>query len=427
MPRIWGQKTKLRKHLLTRKGRRRPISSVLQGLVLVFLTIVNLEAIVAKESIPISNQPAPDAVSYVREAVRLSEGKGFGVDFDEKTFDFTEQSPTYTQGRNPSRYPPGFPIFLSPFAFFAQEGGIQVGAKAISALIVVVVAVLALAISGPLGAIFSQLALLGSPFLLKSAQLVMSDAFGALLTLSAMALVFLNSKYSEPSKIRSWSAVGIGVISGYAILTRLSLAIVLCSAVFCLRRRKDLYRVILGALPMLIFLGLYQWVMIGSPLATGYSLYVNVPEFDLNYALTPLNKGDRAFIFDDRLNGVLMNWTCPCDDFGPMGESSNLVFYPASLAGLFWVYYPPLFGVAGALYILKFRAIEVVRFAGIVVALNLLMMIFYFYQGIRLVAPSGVILTVFGGAALSKFCHFLARLPRDLSHLRITNRKCNPR
>ncbi len=104
-----------------------------------------------------------------------------------------------------------------------------------------------------------------------------------------------------------------------------------------------------------------------------------------------------------------MRWTCPCDEFGPMGKASNLVFYPAVVLGLYWIYFPPLFPLLAVPELSRRRGTVAARFAALVVVGNVTMMLPYFYQAARFVAPAAVVVLPYASAAVARLLLLVAR------------------
>jgi hypothetical protein len=94
----------------------------------------------------------------------------------------------------------------------------------------------------------------------------------------------------------------------------------------------------------------------------------------------------------------------------------SLLFYPALLLGLFWVFTPPLVPLAAAGYSLRQRRRESVRYLLCLVAANLLLVLPYFYTAARLVTPAASALLVLAAAGLAGLAPRLAEVvPRPLS------------
>jgi hypothetical protein len=243
-----------------------------------------------------------------------------------------------------------------------------------------------------------------SPFFRKSSTLVMSDAFGTLLCLLAVLTVIEITRCEiRGTKTRNLSIL-LGMICGYATISRISLIFLFVAAIVVFAKRENLSMIVVGFSPFVIFLGILQFVQFGSPLRTGYSEYVHgYIEFSLSH-LTRVNPyGERGFLFPDWSNGKLMKWTCPCDEHGPIGKAPNIVFYPATLAGLYWIFMPPLLGVLGLIKIFRTRMSLTYQFMAAVIALNTLLMSVYFFQGARLVAPSALALLICGSISSAEF------------------------
>ena len=358
--------------------------------------------IFGNEFTPLAEQPFPDAISYTREAVAISEGNGFKVNFDERLgpsgIDMGGESYFST------RYPPGFPVALALFALMGGEGGVQWGSRFVVVLLAIAVAVLAFAIGGALASCLASVFVAISPFATEASSLVLSDAFGALLTLLALGSIIVFKKMKDRGKSGDAILLCLGAICGFAIFSRIALVILLIGAMIVFPTRKSLRLVLLGASPFLILLAGYQWVEFGAPWRTGYSLFVQgINEFSLAYPLRQNLFGERGFIFSDRLGGSLMRWTCPCDEFGPMGKAPSALFYPAVGIGLYWVFFPPFVGLVAIASLFWKRHESSAKFATVIIFLNLLMTTFYFYQGARLFAPAAYLLLLFGSLGLAVF------------------------
>jgi hypothetical protein len=174
--------------------------------------------------------------------------------------------------------------------------------------------------------------------------------------------------------------------------------------------------VIFGALPCLVFLAAHQWTQFGHPLRSGYDYQLpGLDLFDIGNVLSD-GYGERGFLFPDRLDGALMRWTCPCDQFGPIGKASNLVFYPSALLGLYWIYYPPLFPLFGIWEMFRRRRSAVARLGALMVVANAAFFLGFRFQGARMVAPAAFVLLAFSAAGLSRVLE--VTVPRALAPLR---------
>lgn len=358
------------------------------------------------ETRPMSHQPFPDAHSYVSEAIQIAEGNGLRIDFDE-----SRSTAENLVGRGvsyPSRYPPALPLLLSPFAFVAGESGIFFGSKVIVALLILAIWVTTRIIGGTVAAMISVVVVAVSPFASDAASLVMSDALGALLTVTVVALLAKLSNVGDRLRYRPSLLFLAGVVSSLALVSRVALVVVPVALLWVSRRISRWHWLILGLIPALVFLAVYQMVEFGAPWRTGYDYYEpDRTEFSFVNIVKSDPLGDRSFLLSDRLDGKLMSWSCPCDEFGPMGQASNIVFYPALLLGMYWVYFPPFFSLFASMAVWRRRSESSVKFGVLVSALCSIGMAFYYYQGARLVAPVAVVLLVFGSVGFADFARLL--------------------
>ena len=374
--------------------------------ILLLLLVYGFWTILVSDFVPLESQPFPDTQSYSSQARQIADGNGFVIDFDERIS--SAKNLIGAKDTYPSRYPPGFSIFLSPFVVAFGNSGIEVGVKVAVFAMLLTATVIAERLAGILAGTIAALAIVTSPFFRKSSTLVMSDAFGTLLCLLAVLAVIELTRHDKREKRTRNLSIFLGMICGLAIISRISLVILFVAAIVVFAKRRNLSWIIVGFAPFALFLGILQCVQFGSPLRTGYSEYVRgYVEFSISH-LTRVNQyGERGFIFPDRSNGVLMRWTCPCDEHGPIGKAPNIVFYPATLIGLYWIFTPPLLGLLGLIKIFRNRLSLTYRFMAAVTVLNALLMCVYFYQGARLVAPSALILVICGSSASAEFARRL--------------------
>jgi hypothetical protein len=97
-----------------------------------------------------------------------------------------------------------------------------------------------------------------------------------------------------------------------------------------------------------------------------------------------------------------MSWVCPCQLGGAQASLPNITFYPALLAGLFWVFSPPLVPLLGLAYAWRHRRDAVGRYTLLVLVLSLLVFAVYFYQGTRFMAGPATVLTVLAAVWLAE-------------------------
>jgi hypothetical protein len=330
---------------------------------------------------PLALQPAPDSVEYASSARSLVEDEGF-----------YSSSTVAHNWRQPPRYPPGYPMAIAPFAAIGSyPRNVQRGAKFWAMAYVIAAVITAWALGGPLAAAFVAIFIGVSPFAKDAAGLVLSDAFTA--TLAVLILPLL--RYINRSGARL-----AGAVSGLSTLARITGGITLIALLASLPRRY-IKPALLFALPSLVILALLQWALFGNPLETGYTYWgVASHNFALSY-LTGSTVREGPFIFPDLLGGKLLSGVCPCQLGGPQASMPNLTFYPALLAGLFWVFSPPLIPLLGLVYAWRHRRDAIGRYTLLVTGLSLLVFGVYFYQGTRFMAGPATLLTILASVWLA--------------------------
>lgn len=335
---------------------------------------------------PLAQQPFPDSAEYTNSARSLARDEGF------YTFIYKGQI-------QPPRYPPGYPMALAPFAAVGSyPRDVQRGAK-FWAMIYVLVAVLAAwTLGGPLAGGLAAVLVGVSPFARDSAGLVLGDAFIAMLTVLALPLL----RYPTRSGTRL-----AGVSAGLATIVRLTAGVNLIG-LFAAMPRRRFKTALVWALPSLVGLGVLQWLLFGDPFKTGYSYWgVAGHFFSLSYATGSSVVREGPFIFPDHLNGRLLDFVCPCQIGGPQNSMSNLAFYPALLAGMFWVYSPPFVPLLGLLYAWRHRRDAIGRYTLTVTVLSLLVLVFYQFQGTRFLAGAATLLVVLASVCLAELGEWL--------------------
>lgn len=373
-----------------RQGKRQ-LSKNLLTTTAVLATTLTLLSVITVEPRPLQDQPFPDAHENADAARQLASGKGF------VTFIYDNQP-------RPPRYPPGFAVALVPFAAFSNNypSNLQTGVKIFAALYVLVAVIAAWSVGGPLAATLTAVLIGVSPFARVAASLLMSDALGA----AGTALFIL--------LLHRFSALRIsvaGALAGALVAVRLPLVINLVALVIVLPMRWRA-RALLCASPPLAALGLFNWITFGSPLNTGYGYWLpGLKSFAWSYAFASPPRGDGPWIVADALNGLLMQWICPCPLGGSQAALPNIFFYPAVLLGLFWTFVPPL-TLCGFFYIWKHRRETVAHFTLWVTALNLLLFTFYFYQGTRFMAGPATLLIIFTSVNAAQWAERRIKLGR---------------
>lgn len=350
----------------------------------ILATLICAGVLITVERAPertLAAQPVPDSVEYATSARSLAHDNGF-----------YSSSTVSHNWRQPPRYPPGYPMVLAPFAAVGSyPRNVQRGAKFWAMMYVLVAVIAAWSLGGPLAAATSALLIGISPFARDAAGLVLSDAFTA--TLAVLMLPLLRYQNRAGARLA-------GAASGFSMLARITGAINLIAVIASLPR-NFVKPALLFALPSLVMLGLLQWALFGNPLETGYS-YWGVASH--NFALSHLTGGsvrEGPYIFPDLLGGKLLSSICPCQLGGPQASMPNLAFYPALLAGIFWVFSPPLVSLLGLVYAWQHRREAIGRYVLIVTFLSLLLFGVYFDQGTRFMAGPATLLTVLASVWLA--------------------------
>lgn len=339
---------------------------------------------------PLNRQPSPDAQEYADAARHLAAGDGYVV--------------TIRRGETqPPRYPPGYSLALAPFALVgAYPGNVQLGSKLYAMLYLVVTLVAAWVVAGPLAAAVAVALVGSSPFAVRYASLVMSDAFAAALSVAVLVLVH------RPTTRR---LAGAGLLAGALILVRLSgvltLAALLAATLVGARSRvgrPGRLAVVAGGLLGLFLLGLQQWSTFGTPLMTGYQHWLpEIRTFGLDYALDPALRRDGSGVVADSLDGLLLRWACPCPEEDPLFAFRAVAFYPLVLGGLFWIFVPPLTTVPGLIEVWRRRAEPGPAYVLGLTVLTVVFHLFYFYLAARFVAGPATLLAIYSGAVVARW------------------------
>ncbi len=331
-------------------------------------------------------QPFPDAPQYADSARHIAQGDGYV---------------TTVHGGEPvtPMHSPGFSVLLAPFAAIGDyPRNVQTAVQWFAVAYVGAAALIAWQIAGPLAAVLAALMLATSPFARISGTVVLSDLFAVLLVLIVMTLI---------ARMSSWRAYASGLIAGILVCVRLNMVAALLPLAVIVPR-KHWKALALGASPPLAALALFQWLTWGSPLTTGYDVWVpDLQMFDIAHvtAAAPRSGQGNVWLFPDRLNGQLMQWVCPCPPAGPQAALSNLWFYPATLFGVFWLFTPPLIPVIGLVYAWVHRKAPTARYALLLTALTVGVHVFYYSQEARFVAAPATLLGIFGAVAIARAFH----------------------
>ncbi len=361
----------------------RRLSKALLNATALLATTFTLLSVLSVEPRPLQDQPFPDAHETADATRQLASGKGF------VTYIYDNQP-------RPPRAPPGFALSLAPFAAISDDypSNVETGSRVFAALYVLFAVIAAWLVGGPLAATLTAVLIGVSPFARVAASLVMSDALGAAGT---ALFILLLSRFST-------SRVSIaGALAGAMVAVRLPLLINLVALVIVLPKRWRI-RAFLCASPMLAALGLFNWRTFGSPFRTGYSYWLpGLKSFAWSYAFASPPRGDGPWIVADVLNGLLMQWVCPCPIGGSQAAIRNIFFYPSVLLGLFWTFAPPLITLCGIFYLWKHRHEAAANFTLWVTGLSLLLFTFYFHQGTRFMAGPATLLLIFSAVSLAQW------------------------
>lgn len=330
---------------------------------------------------PLALEPGPDAPEYASAAAALAHDKGF----------YTYLRP---DSRQPPRYPPGYPMALSPFAAVGSyPRNVQRGAKSWAMIYVLIAVVAAWVLGGPIAGALAALFVGISPFARDAAGLVLSDAFVAALTVLMLPLLRVANRAGDRLA---------GAATGLATVARVTAGINLL-ALLATMPRRSYKRLLLFGIPWLLGLGLLQLVMFGSPLTTGYDYWgVSAHFFSLSYITGSSVIREGPSIFPDRLNGELLSFICPCQVGGPQASLPNLTFYPLALAGIFWIFSPPLVPLIGLAYSWRIRSDPVGRYALIVTVCTLALFEVYQFQAARFLAGPATVLLVLACVGITR-------------------------
>jgi hypothetical protein len=339
---------------------------------------------------PLNRQPSPDAQEYADAARHLAAGDGYVV--------------TIRRGEvQPPRYPPGFSLALAPFALVGPyPGNVQLGAKLYAMLYLVVTLVAAWVVAGPLAAAVAVALVGSSPFAVRYASLVMSDAFAAALAVGVLPLIY------RPSVPR---LAGAGLISGALILARLTgvltLGALLAAAVTGAAgrvSRRGLTVIVAGGLLGVALVALQQWWTFGNPLMTGYGYWLpEIRSFGLDYPLDLETRRDGSGVVADSLDGLLLAWACPCREDDPLMSFRAVAFYPLVLFGLFWIFVPPFTTIPGLIEVWRRRHEPGPAYALWLTGLTVVFHLFYFYLAARFLAGPTTVLAVYSGAFVARW------------------------
>lgn len=372
-----------------RRGDKRLQRSFAVGAALL-TTAVALGPLVMIEARPLNRQPSPDAQEYADAAHHLALGDGYVTTIYRGG------------GARPPRYPPGFAAALAPFAAVGPyPADVQLGARVYAVLYIVAALVAGWVVGGPLAAAIGVALVGSSPFAVRYASLVMSDAFAAALAVLALALV------NRPTTRR---LIGAGLLTGASVLVRLS-GILSVEAILPGVGWRARVLVTVASLVGIVALGAQQWWTFGDPLMTGYQYWLpEVRTLGLDYPFDLRSQRDGSGVVADSLDGALLSWICPCPDDDPLIALPSIAFYPLVLLGLFWIFTPPLTTIPGLIEVWRRQREAGPGYAFWLTVLTILFYLIYFYQGARFVAGPATVLAIYSGVAVSRWIERLGRL-----------------
>jgi hypothetical protein len=325
--------------------------------------------------------PNPDSPDYAYAAQSLLQGhylvswQGF------------ERLPYYT---------PGLSLLLVPSVAL---GGVRaaVWTSYVAALVVGgVVAALAHRVGPPLAAPLAILATLFTPAAHLFASIVMTE-------MPAAALLGLEAALLVTGRAR-WQLLAAGALGAVLTWMRPASCVFLLAGVAGLTASSSGWSArmrfyLVGAVPILVLLGIWLWATFGSPLSTPYAALrggsdPGAPDnlFALSYASTPATSADGA-----ELGGAGVQWHLPND-----------ILYPLQLIGADGFLLRPGIGLLGVMGLLLLArsplpaAATLGRFGLGVVILTLAVYVPYYYQSGRFLVGAAVFVGLGAGVMLAR-------------------------
>lgn len=265
------------------------------------------------------------------------------------------------------RYPPGLPVLLAIGDLVGLEMWEVI--KLISLTLVVLVVLAARRIGGPVAGAVAGLLCCASPWLIASGQFVMSDALGAVFAVLALHAVVT----ARP---------GLAVVATtLGVLARMMSGIGIIALLVTGRRQ-----VVAAVLAAFVLLGGYQWLTNGSPFRTGYE--PGQASWSVSNIMSADMIGDRAWVVD----GMAAKATTPDT---PERDTPNIVAYPSMVLGAIYAFMPPLVASIGLWALWVRRNTPAAQFVGLWLAASLLVLLPYYYQSPRLLAPAMMLVLVY--------------------------------
>jgi hypothetical protein len=380
--------------------------------VLAVVIILSSGFLLSRHTLGPAGQPFPDAFEYADAATRLAHGHGYTTIIREQFV-----SPHADRAVNPPRYPPGYPILLTPFA---AADHVNVGVRVAAVLLVLAVAWAAFELGGPWAATIAVLLTIAGRFTRQSAYLVLSDAFAAALAVAILPLV----RRRTPTAIYA-----AGFVAGYGVVVRDSGLLILGCLLLVLSGR-DRIRVLLGALPPVAGLAIYQWATFGRPWRTGYNYWLpHLTSFAGRFIAAHPLLSDGPYAIPDQAHQRFANWAChliSCHAqtaVGPLGGLPNWFFYPLVIAGFFWIFSLPFITLLGLASAVRWWREPPARFALLLTVTTVAFYLPYFYQAVRFMAAPAMMLVVWCAVGVARLGRPIAKSLARGSNMRAASPK----
>lgn len=266
-----------------------------------------------------------------------------------------------------ARYPPGWPLVLA----VGQTAGLrpqQVSKLAALALVALVIAA-ARRVDSPEAGAVAGLLCCSSPWIIASSRYAMSDPLAVVLALVGLLAVVAG----RPVLVALTAVAGtlVRLMSGVGVL-----------AVGVVGRRH----LVAAAVTSIALLGGFQWMAHGSPLSMGYEN--GGAEWSASYIIDGDRIGDGVWLVD----GTPAEASTPAE---PKRDWPNVVAYPLVVLGLTYVFMPPLLSLIGLWALWNRRHTRAARYVTWWLVGSLVVVLPYFFQSPRFIAPSMLLLTVF--------------------------------
>jgi hypothetical protein len=325
--------------------------------------------------------PLPDSRDYAYGAEALLSGR-YVV-----SWDGTPDVP---------RYPPGFSVLLLPAVAL---GGVAsaVWIPFLAALALgSIAAVLAARLGGAIAAPIAVVTVLGAAAPVVFARLVMSDVPSTTLAILGLLLIAIGR---GPA-----AALGAGAIAGALVWIRpTNLVLVLAGIAGYSARgegRRSCLLYLVGVVPFVALLGVWQWATFGSPVTTGYQAAQASPDgssmigsfFSLANVWKPV-----TWLVD--MDAHPLRWQLP-----------NIVLYPLALLGADLFLTLPTTGVIGLIAMARLSrergvAGVVGRYGIASLALMLAVHLPYFYQAERYLFVPTTVANLCAAAVIGRALH----------------------